>query len=275
MKNIVLLVVMLLISDLCFAECDQNCPSIGGPDYPCPTWSEPLRLCHSTIEEPSCVAKRTACNTKQIPIEAVVQTTAPALAIWLQGSRNTAATNAMPIPQYIRNALSGYIEEDLMNRVSYKVGDNGVINLAAILQSAPIPGYGDVAGVTLIDVIVFKDNNAANDPQLWAHELTHVKQFRDWGVKDFAIRYVRNNDAVESAARDVERGYASWFNSHLPAGIMMSACTCATLSSNIASEPRCASGYVVPSVCQGMGMCGPYGGMPYAWVCSGGGMSIR
>jgi len=35
----------------------------GGPGYPCPTCSEPFRMCLSEIENPICVTERLACNT--------------------------------------------------------------------------------------------------------------------------------------------------------------------------------------------------------------------
>jgi hypothetical protein len=94
------------------------------------------------------------------------------LQLWLEGSRNTAIGTSSPMPPEIRQALTGYIDEDVMNRARFKIGDNGVINLAGLTLA-----YGDyfvgggIAAVTLIDVIVFQDaNNAYNNPSLWAHD---------------------------------------------------------------------------------------------------------
>lgn len=137
--------------------------------------------------------------------EAAAQSGAPAFEQWLIGSRNTASNGAMPIPNDIRRQLSGYIDEGLLNRVRYKVGDRGVINLAGLSIQ-----YGEAEAVTLIDVVVFKNRSSVRDPVLWAHELKHVEQFRDWGVRDFSIRYLRDWNAVEGDAYAAADRYATW-----------------------------------------------------------------
>jgi uncharacterized protein DUF4157 len=45
--------------------------------------------------------------------------------------------------------------------------------------------------VTLIDVIIFRDEQQAADPVLWAHELTHVEQYDRLGVEAFAVQYLQ------------------------------------------------------------------------------------
>jgi hypothetical protein len=80
---------------------------------------------------------------------------------WTIASHNTAINGAMPIPPYIRQALTGYASEDSMNRVRFKVGDSGFLNLAHMLEQE-----GFAAGVTLIDVIVFRGPSEANDPSI-------------------------------------------------------------------------------------------------------------
>jgi hypothetical protein len=69
---------------------------------------------------------------------------------------------------------------------------------------------GMAAAVTLIDVVVFRGPSEATDPSTWAHELTHVDQYRDWGVNSFAVQYVRNWHGVENPAYAKGDGYASW-----------------------------------------------------------------
>jgi hypothetical protein len=140
------------------------------------------------------------------------QTGGPILEQWLIASRNSAIGTSQPIPPQIRQALTGYIEEDILNRARFKVGDNGILNLAGLTIA-----YGDslngsgVSAVTLIDLIVFQnENDAYNNPSLWAHELTHVKQFRDWGTRDFSIRYTRDSNGVENQAYAVGNNYNNW-----------------------------------------------------------------
>lgn len=129
-------------------------------------------------------------------------TSAPALAAWLQGSRDSAREDASPLPTHIREQLGNFFDEDIYDRVRYNVGDGGEINLANLSIE-----YGDAAAVTLIDTVIFADVSGVNDPILWAHELHHVRQFRDWGVNDFAIRYLRSWNSVEEEAGRVEQEF--------------------------------------------------------------------
>src|ERR1043166_705160 len=140
-------------------------------------------------------------------LEAMVQAAAPGFQQWLQASRNTAASGGpFPIPAYIRSQLEGFYSADTLNRARFKVGDGGVFNLANLAIT-----YGNqTAAVTLIDVIVFRNEyDAQNNPVLWAHELRHVEQFRDWGVRDFAIRYLRSGNGVENEAYAKQAEFAN------------------------------------------------------------------
>lgn len=138
-------------------------------------------------------------------LELQAQGAAPVLQQWLIESRNSAASGAQPMPPHIRQQLQGYYDDDVLNRARYKVGDAGVINLAHLSID-----YGDAEAVTLIDVIVFANGSGVEDPALWAHELKHVQQFRDWGVRDFAIRYIRSWNSVENDAYAAQNSYPEW-----------------------------------------------------------------
>jgi hypothetical protein len=141
--------------------------------------------------------------------EAQAQATGAWLEQWIIASHNTAVSGAMPIPPLIRQALTGYASEDSMNRVRYKIGDNGFLNLADVIEKG-----GRVQAVTLIDVIIFRGPSEASDPSLWAHELTHVDQYRDWGVHSFAIQYARDYNTVEAPAYAKGDGYSTWAQNH-------------------------------------------------------------
>jgi hypothetical protein len=129
--------------------------------------------------------------------------TGPALEQWLIASRNSAMNGAMVMPPEMRNALQGWYDPALMNKVRFKIGDGGELNLAnnAIRLR-------DVAAVTLIDVIVFKGPEEAVCPSLWVHEMKHLQQFEEWGVHSFAVQYMRSWNGVEDPAYAVERQYA-------------------------------------------------------------------
>jgi hypothetical protein len=137
--------------------------------------------------------------------EAGVTAAGNALAQWMIASRNSAINGAMPIPQGIRQELTGYASEDSMNRVRYKIGDNGFANLASNLERG-----GLATAVTLIDVIIFRGPSEASSPSLWAHELTHVDQYTSYGVQSFAVQYVRNYSGIENPAYAKENGYNAW-----------------------------------------------------------------
>jgi hypothetical protein len=141
--------------------------------------------------------------------ESTVTAAGNALAQWMIASRNTAMNGAMPIPRDVRQALTGYASEDSMNRARYNIGDSGFANLANNLEKG-----GLATAVTLIDVIVFRGPSEASDPALWAHELTHVDQYREWGVVSFAVQYVRNWHGVEDPAYAKQNGYQAWAQQH-------------------------------------------------------------
>ena len=92
--------------------------------------------------------------------------------------------------------------------VRYKIGDNGFASLAHLLEQG-----GAASAVTLIDVVVFRGPSEAADLSTWAHELTHVDQYRDWGVHSFAVQYARNWRSVEDPAYAKGNGYQAWADS--------------------------------------------------------------
>ncbi|WP_312070085.1 eCIS core domain-containing protein [Lelliottia nimipressuralis] len=139
--------------------------------------------------------------------EALVQATAPVLQEAIARSRDDALKNGVsPVPNDIKNNLRGFIPDKILDVAMYRVQGGGDLSL----QVNSIR-YGEAQAITLDYVIVFKDqNDALYNPTLWAHELTHVQQYQDWGLKDFAIRYVRNYRDVESPAYEQETRYIAW-----------------------------------------------------------------
>lgn len=216
--------------------------------------------------------------------------TGPTLEQAIIASRNTAINGAMPIPPNIRQQLAGYASEDSMNRVRYKIGDNGFVNLARLLEQG-----GLANAVTLIDVIVFRGPSEAADPALWAHELTHVDQYRD-GTHSFAVRYTRNWQTIENPAYEKQNNFDNWQANNganmrnsvsasnmstqnwppggmmqvplgLQSGTGMLVCGCYGFGPAVVAEPRCASGAARAQICPGVcpGPAGAYA--PYGYVC--------
>ena len=120
------------------------------------------------------------------------------LANWIVASRDSALEQGVAeIPASIRASLLGYVPEATLARARWRAG--GTWDLLA--QSAF--AFKDAQAMTLDYVIVFaSEDEARNDPKLWAHELRHVMQFEEWGVAGFAARYVADNVTVESEATE-------------------------------------------------------------------------
>lgn len=129
----------------------------------------------------------------------MVQTFAPLLANWIIESRDAAVAEGVePIPPTIREALKGYVPNDVLDKVRWRTGGGGELSLQQNLFR-----IGQYGAVTLDNVIVFLDEQKAkSDPKLWAHELKHVMQYAQWGVAGFARRYLQDYEAVEKEAAD-------------------------------------------------------------------------
>ena len=123
----------------------------------------------------------------------------PLLVRWIESSRDAALAQGVDkIPKAIRASLEGYVPEGTLDRVRWRAGGGGDLSLQ---QSAFF--LKDAQAITLDYVVVFGDENEArNDPKLWAHELRHVMQFEEWGIEGFATRYLADSAAVEDVASE-------------------------------------------------------------------------
>jgi hypothetical protein len=122
---------------------------------------------------------------------------APALSQWILSERNAALERGVaPIPPDVRETLAGFVAGEILGAVRWRVDD------------APLSGYpalfsmGATPAVTLDYVVIFATADAARDPTLWAHEIYHVGQYRDWGIDGFAERYLADYEAVEHDAAE-------------------------------------------------------------------------
>jgi hypothetical protein len=106
-----------------------------------------------------------------------------ALSEAIRWSRNQNIGGAQPIPPAIRVQLSQFSPPQILDSARYRVKSHGISLAVAInkVQSG--------TAVTLDDLIVFPDDGAVGDVELWAHELTRVVQYRNMGVESFANVY--------------------------------------------------------------------------------------
>jgi len=129
---------------------------------------------------------------------AMRQLVTPALSTWIASTRDAALVQGVAIiPPEIRAALEGHVPGEILDRVRWRV-DDGLLSLQQGLFR-----FGYTPAMTLDHVILFADeSDALSDPKLWAHELFHVMQYRDWGVAGFAERYVEDYAGVEREAAE-------------------------------------------------------------------------
>ncbi len=137
-----------------------------------------------------------------LDVDKIYAFAAHALANGIKTARDeTIKAGVLPIPPAIRTKLAATFPAELLDRVRYRVGREGTFGMQAFQ-------YGEVQAMTLLDVIVFRsEQDALTSDVLWAHELTHVRQYDRWGIEDFALRYVRDHKAVEDEAYGFQADY--------------------------------------------------------------------
>lgn len=138
----------------------------------------------------------------QLDLNKIYDALARALAGAIQQARDeTVKAGVRPIPPAMRKQLAAVFPIELLDRVRYRVGKEGSLAMQAFQ-------YGHVQAVTLIDTIVFRnETDALNSDVLWAHELTHVRQYDRWGLDEFARRYSSDHKGVEAEAYGFQSEY--------------------------------------------------------------------
>ena len=139
---------------------------------------------HRQVKEAIPPYKAVEEGASKVVNESLVQTTAPLLQEMIARSRDDALRNGVrPIPDAIRQNLTGFVSDKVLNAARYRVKGGGDLTL----QVNSIR-YGEAQAITLDYVIVFKtENDALYNPSLWVHELAHVDQYQRWGLRDFSI----------------------------------------------------------------------------------------
>jgi len=119
----------------------------------------------------------------------------PTLAAWIAAFRDAAIERgAEGIPAEIREGLSGFVPANVLGSVRWRIDREASVAGQSLFQ------LGAVRAVTLDNVILFADADEAADATLWAHELYHVMQYRQWGIEGFVARYLADHRAVEHEA---------------------------------------------------------------------------
>ena len=108
-----------------------------------------------------------------------------ALAFAIRHANVQASGSAMPIPSNIRAILVPFFPPDILDRARFTTRGRSGISIATIT----LENGGNVDAITVDNIIVFDNDNYASQPDLWAHELVHVTQYRNMGVDGFAAMY--------------------------------------------------------------------------------------
>lgn len=159
------------------------------------------------IPLPSAIAHGVVAPVAQLFGQDLGGMAASLLAQWISELRQAIlAAGTQPVPPHIIQGLSGYFPPALLQSVRYHSGGNTELTLPGLAFQ-----YGDAAAITLVDVVVFhNDADAQVDLKLWAHELTHVMQYRRWGIDGFAARYIADSNAVEREAYGNADRFVAW-----------------------------------------------------------------
>jgi Domain of unknown function (DUF4157) len=122
---------------------------------------------------------------------------------WIAGFRDDAiARGVNRIPIEIRAALTGFVPASVLDEVRWRIEGPTTMTGLAMFQT------GSAYAISLDNVILFAGAEEAADPSLWAHEIYHVMQYRQWGVEGFANRYLADHRAVEHEAKEFQ--YRWW-----------------------------------------------------------------
>ena len=116
----------------------------------------------------------------------------------LVGSLETLRDDAIargvePMPTEFLEAFSGHLPNDVLANVRWRVEPDSVIFGANVFSSG-------MRAVALDNVILFVNAQEAANVKLWAHELYHVLQYRQWGTEGFIQRYLADRAGVEREA---------------------------------------------------------------------------
>lgn len=121
----------------------------------------------------------------------------PALAVAIRLARAEALRSGpTPVPAELRRAFRPHYPDKVLDKARWIVA-SPQSRLGRLLARWP----AEHGAVTLGEVIVFKTRRAAGNRRLFAHELTHVEQYRRLGIDRFAQRYAANRARMEQEAR--------------------------------------------------------------------------
>jgi hypothetical protein len=139
---------------------------------------------------------------KGIVLRAPEDVSAGATGAAIRYSRDRARSGSRPLPHWVRSVLAPFFSADILANAQYSY-DWGAAQNFTVQQ--PTLASGNYNAISLIDTIVFRgqtlqSRNGDFDLEqpgwqsiyLWAHEITHLEQYKRLGVEEFARWMIRD-----------------------------------------------------------------------------------
>ena len=131
-------------------------------------------------------------DLKNLP-PAMVSQLATMVEDYISSSRNKFAPQAVPLSGAQRTAMQPFFPVPVLDSARLcvlrgtRVPNPSMYSMAKMMGIRNLPDFSDMAAITFVDVIVSHED--FTDALLF-HELVHVTQYAQMGVKEFAARYV-------------------------------------------------------------------------------------
>src|SRR5215467_8861592 len=112
---------------------------------------------------------------------------------YISSSQKKYAPQAVPLSEAQRSAMQPFFPAEILASVRLcvlrgtRVPNPSMYSMAKLMGIRNLPDFSDMAAITFVDVIVSHEEFSHD---LLFHELVHVVQYAQLGVKEFAARYV-------------------------------------------------------------------------------------
>src|SRR5579859_566197 len=112
---------------------------------------------------------------------------------YISESQKKYASQAVPLTEAQRATMQLFFPADILDKVRLcvlrgsRVPNPSMYSMAKMMGIRDLPDFSDMAAITFVDVVV--SHEEFTDDLLF-HELVHVVQYAQLGVKEFAARYV-------------------------------------------------------------------------------------
>ena len=131
-------------------------------------------------------------DLKNLP-PAMISQLATMVEEYINSSRNKYASQAIPLRDAQRSTMQAYFPAAVLDTARLcvlhgtRVPNPSMYSMAKMMGIRNLPDFSDMAAITFVDVIV--SHEEFTDALLF-HELVHVVQYAQMGIKEFAARYV-------------------------------------------------------------------------------------